>query len=351
MKKIVTIIVMVVIIIASSVIPAALKMSVMPTGIIALISAIVAVVYLIVLGNYDKIKIKDERNNEKIKEIIVTPIIKKDPDIRVDNVADSVKKDEIRKLALFQEETAKDLNNGISEMVKNIDGISNVVKELANASEAANDDTMKLAEALAKTMYLTSVCAESMENMDISMGKIDNANKLLDESVRVANTSTKEATDIIHLIGKIANQTNLLALNAAIEAARAGEAGKGFSVVASEIRKLADDVKTAVNSVDGIINDITEAINKTTENTKKGGELIKESIDIVSTAEDTFKQIVEEVNEIDAHANIVSELSTRCETVKTKVFNISEGQAKSLNTLSETTKSLFEVAKSIKNKI
>ena len=168
---------------------------------------------------------------------------------------------------------------------------------------------------------------------------------------QVANISTKEATDIIHLIGNIANQTNLLALNAAIEAARAGEAGKGFSVVASEIRKLADDVKTAVNSVDGIINDITKAINKTTENAREGGQLIQESMNTVKTAEEIFRQIVEEVNEIDAHANIVSELSGRCDTIKTTVVEMAEDQNKSLNIISETSKNLRENTRTMRNKI
>lgn len=351
MKKIVNVIVIAGIIIASAVIPAVLKMSIISTVIIALISSIMASIYLIVTGKYDKVQIEDRIEHKEITEPTVIPIVKENLSIHIDNAGNEEKKDEIRELVLFQEETAGDLNSIISEIASSVDEVSNTIKEFTRSSGTANDDTMKLAEALAKTMYLTSVGAESMENMDSSMAKINNANKLLDASVQVANNSTKEAIDIIHLIGKIANQTNLLALNAAIEAARAGEAGKGFSVVASEIRKLADDVKTAVNSVDGIINDITDAIGKTTSNAKEAGQLIQEGINIVNTAEDIFKQIVAEVTEIDDGANIVTELNSSYETIKTKVFNISEGQAKSLNTLSETTKSLSQVAKSIKNKI
>lgn len=348
MKKIVNSIFIAVIIIASSLIPAVLEMSVMVTGIIALICAIVAAIYLGVVGKNDNIKTENKSCNQEIEKISV---IKEESYRHIDNVIDNEKKNEIQELTLFQEQTVQDLNNIISEMVNNVAEISNVLKDVSNTSESANDDTMKLTESLAKTMYLTSVGTESMENMDSSMEKIYSSNKLLDESVQVANNSTKEAIDIIHLIGNIANQTNLLALNAAIEAARAGEAGKGFSVVAAEIRKLADNVKTAVNSVDSIINDITLAINKTTENVREGGSLIQESIKIVRTAEDTFKQIVEEIIEIDTHANVVTEASCRCESIKTTVFDMSEAQNKSIQNLLETEKKLKEVTQSIKNKL
>ena len=198
-------------------------------------------------------------------------------------------------------------------------------------------------------MYLISVGSENMTSMDSSIKKIGVANSQLDESIKAANDSTKEATDIIHLIGSIATQTNLLALNAAIEAARAGDAGKGFSVVASEIRKLADDVKNAVNSVDSIINDITEAINQTTKNAKESGELIKESITNVSTAEETFQLIVTEVGEIDANANIISTISTSCQELLSKVSNMSDEQLECLKNAYMELDNINKLNESIKN--
>lgn len=345
MKKNVNIIFMAIIIVGSSVLPAVLKLNVITTGIVAVIAAIIAGIYILaVSGKEDNNIITKEERYNNVNETATVQIEKEAP-INKNKIA------EIEKLVILQEEKTENLNSIINEMTKNIDEMNDIFKEITSASGSTGDDSIKLAESLAKTMYLTSVGTESMSNMDSSMKKIYSANQLLDESVQVANNSTKEAIDIIHLIGNIANQTNLLALNAAIEAARAGEAGKGFSVVAAEIRKLADNVKTAVNSVDGIINDITAAINKTTDNARESGQFIQESINIVTEAEDIFKQIVEEVNEIDIHASVVSELSSKCEVAKTTVVDVTKAQADSIDNLLKSSKELIETAKSIRNKI
>jgi methyl-accepting chemotaxis protein len=348
MKRIENIIVMGVIIIASSLIPVFFNMSVVTTGIAAIIATIIAALYLSIARKDDNIKIKNVIDVEDITERKVTSVTEEKATIQINNVINDEKKHKTQELRVSQEEAVDDLNNVINQLVNNVCEMDNIIKELTSTSETSNDNTLKLAESLAKTMYFTSVGAESMSNMRLSMQKIYSSNKLLDESVQVANTSTKEAIDIIQLIGNIANQTNLLALNAAIEAARAGEAGKGFSVVASEIRKLADNVKTAVNSVNVIISDIIVAINKTTKNSREGGQLIQESINIVNTSEDIFKQIVSEVYEIDAHAGNLAEFNSKCEGVKTSIVDKSKLQGELTNNAVKATKKLLDTTKLLK---
>jgi len=258
----------------------------------------------------------------------------------IDNQQNESKNNEIIELNTIQEEKIVKLTESYENFAHNVESVKKKIDELINKANTSKDDGVKLAEALSKAIYFTSVGSESMNSMDDSMRKIFDANKQLDDSVIVANSSTKEATDIIHLIGDIANQTNLLALNAAIEAARAGEAGKGFSVVASQIRKLADDVKSAVNSVDGIINDITKAMEVITKNTKESSTYIDESITTVNSTGENFGLIVSEINTIDQYANIVCERNYSFDDILENINQELENQTNILNDLNDSIKSL-----------
>lgn len=335
----------------STLIPSLLHWSLGGAVAVAVCACIISGIYLIStspkikeenLVNIDEC-ISDEHNNSEVKY--------NDEDILQFNENNNINSDEVKSLAEEQKTSINSINENLLMVNNNFTKIENEVKELDNVCTKASNDSLKLAESICKTMYLVSVGSENMTNMDTSIKKIGEANKQLDESIKAANNSTKEAIDIIHLIGSIATQTNLLALNAAIEAARAGEAGKGFSVVASEIRKLADDVKSAVNSVDGIINDITEAIEVTTKNANESGLLIKESIENVITTEETFQSIVSEVEQIDANANIISDLSTSCQNLSSALSEVTSEQLSFMSIISNTLKDTLNINKEIVNKL
>lgn len=349
-KRTLDIAIMSIMLFVSTLIPSLLNWSVGGAAAVAVCACVISGIYLISTSSKEKedktVQIKEEVNDDPTNEIK-----HEDEDIIHFNENNIINSDEIKTLAESQEKSMHSINESLLKVNDNVTKIESEVKELDNVCTKASDDSMKLAEAICKTMYLVSVGSENMTNMDTSIKKIGEANTQLDESIKAANNSTKEAIDIIHLIGSIATQTNLLALNAAIEAARAGEAGKGFSVVASEIRKLADDVKNAVNSVDAIINDITAAIEMITSNANESGELIKESITNVATTEETFQSIVTEVGEIDGNANIIAELSTSCQNLSNAVSGMTSEQLNFVNNTLDELKNALNINKDIINEL
>ncbi|MDN5304882.1 MAG: methyl-accepting chemotaxis protein [Fusobacteriaceae bacterium] len=145
------------------------------------------------------------------------------------------------------------------------------------------------------------------ENMNLINHSIQQANEKIDKLI---NTS-KNIGNIVFAINKISEQTNLLALNAAIEAARAGEAGKGFSVVADEIRKLAEQTNVETKKIENLIKDIqnnvTESKNANdtvSKNVEKGLEInniVFEKITNISQTNDISntktKEIVDSIRE------------------------------------------------------
>jgi methyl-accepting chemotaxis protein len=160
--------------------------------------------------------------------------------------------------------------------------------------------------------------------------------RLSDHSVNIGK--------IIGVITEIAEQTNLLALNAAIEAARAGEQGKGFGVVASEIRKLAEQSAQSTEQIRKVITTIQEETSDVLNSMEVGKVEVDKGINIANNAGESFKNIKDFVaNVTDQIHNVsaaVQQISSGTEdNVKTfeEVSKISEQTAASVQEVSATT--------------
>lgn len=143
------------------------------------------------------------------------------------------------------------------------------------------------------------------------------------EAIGVLETKTRSIGQIIGVINGIAEQTNLLSLNASIEAARAGEAGRGFSVVAEEIRKLADQslgsAKQISKIVDEIIVNMGEVVN-----------VAKKAEDIVKLQEESVGNTTHSFNEMDGQ---VQTLVESLEGIKAGVNNMEAARAATLGAI------------------
>jgi methyl-accepting chemotaxis protein len=131
-------------------------------------------------------------------------------------------------------QTLLDINKTVSSKIKATETISEELMEVSNYNEKSLNNVLGIMAGAVKSIKITS------------------------EAAKVLKEKSRQMDEILAMIGVISDQTNLLALNASIEAARAGEAGRGFSVVADEVRILAENSKRSLNDVSDIVNEFKE---------------------------------------------------------------------------------------------
>jgi methyl-accepting chemotaxis protein WspA len=111
-----------------------------------------------------------------------------------------------------------------------------------------------------ETATLATQGKEKLNRMEKTIQQISEASGTVTSRLGVMNEKAGNINAVITTITKVADQTNLLSLNAAIEAEKAGEYGKGFSVVATEIRRLADQTAASSSDIERIVKELLSAV-------------------------------------------------------------------------------------------
>lgn len=259
-------------------------------------------------------------------------------------------KDIIKEIVIEADNVSKSVtvsNNSISELNENLENISAAAEALSTGAQETSASTEELNVISTEIEATVEIIVDKAQEGAMSTNEISKkAIALKDSSVvlqkevgetrlKIKNSmdealyKIKEVEKIKVLsdaILQISSQTNLLALNAAIESARAGEAGKAFSVVAEQIRKLAEDSKTNVNEMQNIVKIIFEAVNSLVD-------ISRQTLTYIETkVEDSYKDSVvlgENYNKDATYINtLISDLSSNSEEIlasmKTMVESINE---------------------------
>ena len=112
---------------------------------------------------------------------------------------------------------------------------------------------------------------------------------------------------VVTTITKVADQTNLLSLNAAIEAEKAGDYGRGFGVVATEIRRLADQTAVATNDIEQMVKEMQSAVAAGVMGMDKFSEEVRQGVQVVQQVSEELSQIIQHVQALAPNFVIVSE--------------------------------------------
>lgn len=137
-----------------------------------------------------------------------------------------------------------------------VDSVCGSMDELNETVNVIVNNTAQMIEISQETTEKMQGYIELMEKTTDDMQVIEQSAHQTENSIESLEAGMKEVSEFANTIAAITSQTNLLALNASIEAARAGEMGRGFSVVAEEVRVLADNSKQASDAITGIIHKI-----------------------------------------------------------------------------------------------
>lgn len=138
------------------------------------------------------------------------------------------------------------------------------------------------------------------------IAEVSTAIQTLAASVQALGQRSAEIGNIVDVITTIADQTNLLSLNAAIEAARAGESGRGFSVVAEEVRKLAEGSGKAAEQIGELIKDVQQETAKALKYMEIGIKEVQSGAQVVERSGDSLREINEAVARTTALAQAIA---------------------------------------------
>ena len=206
----------------------------------------------------------------------------------------------------FHDRNNSQKENNSAYAVK-ISRIQTLIDNLQKYSQDMKDVTNETQEKADESLNFTNNEYDAVKTNIEKMFSIRHKIQTIAELILELSDFVQSISSTVGLVEDIAEQTNLLALNAAVEAARAGEHGKGFAVVASEIRKLADESKQATTKIISLINDIQQTANSTVLATEEGTKEIESGLELAHIISENIEQLINVMNEVSGNMqNIIA---------------------------------------------
>ncbi|MDB9313835.1 methyl-accepting chemotaxis protein [Spirulina sp. CS-785/01] len=220
--------------------------------------------------------------------------------------------------ALQQETRKRELIQSVFQQLEELRGGARQVAEFSQSATDISQETLNWVEegvgAIAQTQ-------KQMQQLEGTVSQIA-------EQMEQLNDNTRQIGTITDLVNELASQTNMLALNAAVEAVRAGEQGKGFSVVAAEIRKLADRSRESVEQINQQLGTIREAIKAMLGTAEGGTKRVTASNRIATETLDTLERMRQSVDDVTRNSQEISQATQQqAATIEQVVQNIAEIEA------------------------
>lgn len=222
----------------------------------------------------------------------------------------------------------QEVSSDSDKSVRSVDKTSISIDDLLNAFDIMDGKITSMVNTVRNTSEYSSKGKESVDKVNIQMDNIQSTVNELSSGITKLKDRIISIGKFVDVISSIAEQTDLLALNAAIESAHAGEHGKGFSVVASEVRKLADESDNAAKEIKSLISviqletkNLETSMEKGTKEVNSGKIIVVETTAVFKDISNSIEEILDEINEISGEMSTIDRCSKE---VMESVSNIKE---------------------------
>jgi methyl-accepting chemotaxis protein WspA len=232
-----------------------------------------------------------------------------------------------------QEAVMKTQLESTNYVVKSVGEISSVSEELVS--------TMQRVAAMSdQTAEFASSGQSDLGQMEEAMRHMENASKSISAKLEAINEKAANITSVVTTITKVADQTNLLSLNAAIEAEKAGEYGRGFTVVAREIRRLADQTAVATLDIEQMVQEMQSAVSAGVMEMDAFITEVQRSAENVGKISVQLSRIIEQVQALSPSFEGVNESmqmqAGNAQQINTSMMNLSEEMQQTVESLRES---------------
>ena len=252
--------------------------------------------------------------------------------------------DSIQTLDQFMSETSRSIQQtteGIEIQNTEADMLASAATEMSATAHEIAQNTSQTSEATNDTAQLAQsgkmIVAEMVDGIRDLVNEVKLAGNASDE----LNNKAKAVEQVVNIINEIAEQTNLLALNAAIEAARAGDQGRGFSVVADEVRTLAQRTQESTSEIRDTIDAIQKQVEQTSAAMEKCSEQASSNIERAENVGASFENV-------NGAMHSITDSSTQVAAASEEQSAVAEEVSKNINSIRQIASQNFDISKHMK---
>ena len=229
------------------------------------------------------------------------------------------------------------------------------VKEIV----ATMHDSTELATNIGEKIKEVTALAEQSRDAVVSGNKalqanvdelqnIKNTNMLTIDGIKELNNKINGIWDIVSIINNVADKTKIIAFNAELEASNSGEAGKNFHVVATEIRRLSDNIIDSIKEIRDIINDIQKSSDTLIQDSEKGSAQIESGYESARSLEDGFESIMQSAKATADSSNEILSNVDQLTSASEQIFIALQQIAKGIESFSTNTSSISSSSETVK---